>query len=143
MLNIKTLKKIKLPSKSYAGDAGWDVYSQESYLLAPSEAHKFALGFYIIGEVNKVYITHGRSSLAINHGIDVIGDVIDNGYRGEVSVVLQNNSLNHFKIAKGDKIAQILVQYVLDDNILIADGKTHLIPTKVRGIKGYGSTGKT
>lgn len=140
-----TIGGIKFPSKAHEGDAGWDVYSRENKILQPGEHHKFNLGFKILGQKGKVYITQARSSFAINHGINVIGNVIDNGYRGEVSVILQNsNSIGEFEIKENDKIAQILVVPVEDDGVLFVDGviQDEFVNLPSREEKGYGSSGK-
>ena len=145
MLIIRTVKSTPPgfihPIKSYEGDAGWDVRSIEDKILQPGEHYKFKLGFKIIGQPGKVYLTQARSSYAINYGINVIGNVIDNGYRGEVSVILQNsNAIGKFEVKRGDKIAQILIQNVDDDNTLIINGNLIITELSKREEKGYGST---
>lgn len=144
MLRIELIKKdFYVPTKSYIGDAGWDVMSMEDKVLQPGEHYQFKLGFRILGQPGKVYITHGRSSLAIKHGIDVIGDVIDNGYRGEVSVILQNRyGVGETEIKKGDRIAQILIQDVDDDSRLMIDGRDYTRELGFRKDNAYGSSGK-
>jgi len=139
MLKIKPLKEIKSPSKAHSGDAGWDVYSLEDKLLHPNSLYRFKLGFAIIGIPGKVYQVEGKSGLA-EKGLTTIGNVIDNQYRGEVSALLINLSNTDKFIEKGDKIAQILVKNVEDDNILIID--TNPLTLTDRGEKAYGSSGK-
>ena len=51
-----------------------------------------------------------RSGLAHNHGISVLGGVLDAGYREEVKVILVNLGDQPFKINKNDRIAQMIVQ---------------------------------
>lgn len=144
MLRIETIAgKIPfIPTKQHIGDCGWDVYSLEHKILQPGETYKFMLGFKILGERGKYYRTEDRSSMALK-GLKVIGPVIDNGYRGEVSIILHNMlNIGEFEIKKGDKIAQILVELVEDDNVLETNGELQTITLTDRNTSGYGSTGK-
>ncbi len=142
MLKIKTIegKKPFLPTKSYLGDAGWDVRSLEEITLLKGQIHQFKLGFAIEGEIGKVYITEDRSSLALK-GLIVSGKVIDNGYRGEVSVILTNIANACYKINIGDKIAQILIYNINDSNVLEVDGLLTASDLPIRESKAYGSSG--
>lgn len=140
MLNVEPVEGVTdllLPTKKNEGDAGWDVFSREIKTMRPGETYQFKLGFKVIGEPGKVYLVQDRSSLALR-GLSVSGNVIDNGYRGEVSVIMTNNSQHEEWFIKGDKIAQILVLPVDDDGII--NGKK--IELTNRGDQGYGSTGK-
>jgi len=145
MLSIQPMVDgLKLPDKDYEGDAGWNLYSLDKKVLQPGEHFKFKLGFRIIGESGWVYLTQARSSYAINYGINVIGNVIDSGYRGEVSVILQNsNTIGEFEVNIGDKIAQLLVMPVDTGNSLLVHGAlVKQLELKTRADKGYGSSGK-
>lgn len=140
MLEIKPINdSIKFPTKAYQGDAGWDVYSPFDFVLRYNNRIEIPLGFIIIGKPGMVYKIEGKSSLAKFHGIDTIGNVIDNNYRGEVHVILINHGPIDFYVAKGMKIAQLLIQHVSDDNQLIIN-KDPLDITN-RGSNGFGSTG--
>lgn len=143
MLRIESIREgFYLPTKAYKGDAGFDVKSMENKIMQPGEVYKFKLGFRILGEPGKVYITEDRSSLA-SKGFIVVGRIIDNGYRGEVSVILNNTlGCGEIEIKVGDKIAQILVHNVDDDNLLIADDEPIQTLLTERENHGTGSSGK-
>ena len=78
-----------------------------------------------------------KSGLAIKNGIKTMAGVIDSGYRGEIGIVLANLSDQDFKIEKGQKIAQMLIQKVEWAEI---EEVKELSKTK-RGDGGFGSTG--
>jgi len=140
MLVIKPLTEyLKNPTKAYTGDAAWDLYSLEDCTLWTQERRTFRLGFAIIGQPGKVYITAGKSGLALKYGIHTIGNIIDNQYRGEITVTLVNTGGTQFIVHRGDKIAQLLVQNVDDDNILQIYDKE--IEKTDRGENGHGSSG--
>jgi dUTP pyrophosphatase len=63
--------------------------------------------------------------------------VIDAGYRGDVGVLLYNSRLEHYKITKGDRIAQILFQKIEDFDLVEVDN----LDDSQRGVGGFGSSG--
>lgn len=80
-----------------------------------------------------------RSGYAFKSSITTDGGVIDNDYRGEVGVILVNNSDDPFKVAGGMKIAQMVLERYERVEVVEADdlGETG------RGTGGFGSTGGT
>lgn len=80
-----------------------------------------------------------RSGLALRHGVTVLNTpgTIDAGYRGEVGVILANFGDADFSVAKGDRIAQMVVAPVLRVEIAEADA----LDCTDRGTGGFGSTG--
>jgi dUTP pyrophosphatase len=79
-----------------------------------------------------------RSGLAVRHGIDTLAGVIDSDYRGEVRVVLVNHGGEAFRVAPGDRVAQLLVQRVERAVFTTAPS----IEDTDRGTGGFGSTGR-
>ena len=77
-----------------------------------------------------------RSGLASKNGIHVLGGVVDSSYRGDVGVVLINLGQTEYRINKGDKIAQMLIEPVERANIIEEE-----ISETPRGANGWGSTG--
>jgi dUTP pyrophosphatase len=80
-----------------------------------------------------------RSGLALRHGITVLNSpgTIDSDYRGELQVLLANLGQEPFAIARGERIAQLVVQRVEQARLIeVAD----IAPTS-RGAGGFGSTG--
>ena len=79
-----------------------------------------------------------RSGLAIRHGIAVYGGVIDEDYRGEVSVILGNGGRAPFRIQHGNRIGQLLIIKHLPCYV-------HVVPDlseTERGEGAFGSTGR-
>ena len=79
-----------------------------------------------------------RSGLAVRHGIDTLAGVIDSDYRGELEVVLVNHGDEPFRIAPGDRVAQLLVQRVERVRFTAAEQ----VQGTARGSGGFGSTGR-
>jgi len=82
-----------------------------------------------------------RSGLAARHGITVLNapGTIDSDYRGEIKVLLINLGLQPVQIAKGDRIAQLIVAPVVQAILALADS----LPDTDRGAGGFGHTGLT
>lgn len=80
-----------------------------------------------------------RSGLALKHGISLVNapGTIDSDYRGPVGVILINLGQAPFKVAHGDRIAQIVVAPAPQAHFLGAEQ----IGTTARGAGGFGSTG--
>lgn len=80
-----------------------------------------------------------RSGLAIKHGVTVLNSpgTIDADYRGEVAVILINLGADPFVVARGERIAQMIVAPVA--RVKLRESKK-LSATK-RGAGGFGSTG--
>jgi dUTP pyrophosphatase len=125
-----------IPSYVHDGDAGFDLRSLEDHTLMPGKRHVFKTGICMEIPQGHFGSIRGRSGLAANHGIDVLGGVIDSGYRGDVGVVLINLGEKEHSINKGDKIAQMVIKPV--ERVNIEEG---VISDTLRGEGGFGSTG--
>jgi len=127
-----------LPEYANPGDAGMDIFSNEDYVLKPNERHMFKTGIAVSIPQGYVSLIWDKSSLAGNYGIKTMAGVIDSGYRGEYFIVLLNTSEKDYKINKGDKIAQMLIQQVESAQIEeVSD-----MDDTIRGDGALGSTGK-
>jgi dUTP pyrophosphatase len=81
-----------------------------------------------------------RSGLALHHGVTVANapGTVDADYRGEVRVVLVNLGREAVTIARGDRIAQLVVAPVTQADF-VADNR---LSATGRGAGGFGSTGR-
>ena len=77
-----------------------------------------------------------RSGLSTRSNIKVGAGWIDSDYRGQVSVELKNLGSTEHKVAKGDRIAQLIILPVVLVDLQVTD---ELSATE-RGAAGFGST---
>ena len=128
-----------VPYKAHKEDAGMDLFSIEDKTLKPMERKLIHTGIKIELPKNTEAQIRPRSGLALKHGITVLNTpgTIDEGYRGEIGIILINLSKEEFKIEKGMKGAQMVIQPTLNLNI---EEVCELTETS-RGIGGFGSTG--
>jgi dUTP pyrophosphatase len=132
--------ELPVPSYAHPGDAGADLSARVDVVLEPGERALVPTGVALALPDGWVGLVHPRSGLAARSGVTVLNapGTIDAGYRGEVAVVLVNTDRTRaVSIARGDRIAQLVVQRVATAQF---DVVTEL-PPAVRGDGGFGSTG--
>ncbi|MFZ4699657.1 MAG: dUTP diphosphatase [Candidatus Methylumidiphilus sp.] len=129
----------KLPSFAHKSDAGMDLVACEEITLLPSESALVRTGLAIELPPCTEAQVRPKSGLALKHQVTVLNTpgTIDEGYRGEIGVILINHGRNEFKVERGMKVAQLVVKPVLSVQI---EEMTTLTDTE-RGTGGFGSSG--
>jgi len=131
---------VPLPSYAQPGDAGADLVAAEDVDLAPGERAVVGTGIAIALPAGYAAFVHPRSGLAAKHGVMVVNapGTIDEGYRGEIKVLLLNaDRLRPVSFRRGDRIAQLVVQRV--ERAMFRE--VTALPGSARGEDGFGSTG--
>jgi dUTP pyrophosphatase len=131
-----------LPAPSYAhpGDAGADLLAAVPVSLLPGQRAAVRTGVAIALPPGYAAFVHPRSGLAVRHGLTLVNapGTVDSGYRGEIQVVVLNTDREHtLTLARGDRIAQLVVQRVEQAEFVVTDE----LPATPRGSGGFGSTG--
>ena len=128
-----------LPDRAHSSDAGLDLYSAVDVTIPPGETRLVGTGLALELPPGTEGQIRPRSGLALKHGVTVLNSpgTIDEGYRGELGVILINHGRATFEIRHGMKIAQLVVQSRLALDVVEA---TQLSDTD-RGSGGFGSTG--
>ena len=138
MLFTKTHELAQLPVKNHSDDTGWDLFSVESVIIPAKDRKVVPVGLKLAYLEPGYWIkVSSRSGLSFKHGITAHPGVIDNGYRGDLGVLLYNNSNTDYHVNVGDRVAQL----VLNFNISIHADWGEVQETD-RGEKGFGSSGK-
>lgn len=137
-LPVKRLNtEAKMPTRAHPGDAGLDFYCLEDVALTPHEPARAKTGIAMAIPFGFVGLICDRSSMGAK-GIRVLGGVVDAGYRGEVQVLLINLTNQTHRLAKGDKVAQMLILPVSG----IMPRETEQLDDTSRADGGFGSTGR-
>ena len=133
-----------LPKYSNHGDAGMDIRSNEDTSIAGFAWGVVSTGLYVVIPFGYEGQVRSRSGLAAKNGIAVLNSpgTIDSGYRGELKVILKNNSRWAFEIKTGDRIAQLVIKPVVTTEIVDIRKEEHILESETinRG-GGLGSTG--
>lgn len=128
-----------LPAYARPGDAGMDVCACEAATLRPGERKLIRTGLVMELPQGTEAQMRPRSGLALKQGITLLNTpgTIDEGYRGEVGVILINLGHEPFDVQPGMRIAQMVIAPVLSVDVaeVTEVSDTH------RGAGGFGSTG--
>lgn len=130
---------LPLPAYATEGAAGMDVVSAENVTIEPSARHPVATGLAMAIPQGYEIQVRPRSGLAFKHGITVPNTpgTIDSDYRGELKVLLINHGPKAFTIARGDRVAQLVLAPVVQAAWDVVDE----LDATARGDGGFGSTG--
>jgi dUTP pyrophosphatase len=134
---------LELPAYETALAAGLDlraaVPSDEPVTIYPGERKLIPTGLAIALPPGYEAQVRPRSGLAIKHGITCLNSpgTIDADYRGELKIILINHGAEAFTIARGERIAQMIVAPVTRLEWAAVD----VLPDSKRGSGGFGSTG--
>ncbi|MEH7223013.1 dUTP diphosphatase [Bacillus sp. JJ1566] len=140
--NLKVMllnKDARLPLQANPGDAGLDLFSAEEKIIKPGEAGLIKTGIKIELPPGTEAQVRPRSGLALKHSVTVLNSpgTIDEGYRGEIAVILINHGKNDFVVEKQMRIAQMVIAEVAQVNLLQVEEVT----SSERGEGGFGSSG--
>ncbi|KAJ8613740.1 hypothetical protein MRB53_036882 [Persea americana] len=142
MLQIKRLTpNARLPTRGSALAAGYDIYASEEAVIPAHGRGLVATGIAMAVPVGTYGRVAPRSGLAVKHGISTGAGVIDADYRGEVKVVLFNHSDAPFSVAVGDRVAQLVLEVIVNPEVCDVEAAGVELGETVRGAGGFGSTG--
>lgn len=132
----------KLLHYNYLSDSGFDLMSTIDYEIPSFGRALIPTGIsFELPEDYEIQV-RPKSGLAINHGLTVLNTpgTIDEGYTGEVKVIVFNTNKEPFKITKGMKIAQCVVSRCITGRWVTLN-RVEEIKEGERGDNGFGSTG--
>ena len=127
----------KLPTKAHITDAGYDLSSIENTVIHPFTHSLVDTGIGICVPIGTYGRIAPRSGISMKD-IIVNAGVIDPGYTNSVKVLLYNLSKVPFKIEKGDRIAQLILEKV---ELLATVIEVSELNITDRGLQGFGSSG--
>jgi dUTP pyrophosphatase len=138
-----TNEEVKDPEYAYITDSGFDLYSTEEININRFGRTLISTGLHIDIPQHYELQIRSKSGLAINEGLMVLNSpgTVDQGYTGEIKVIVFNTNDNPVTIKKGQKIAQAVFAPVVCGR-WIQFNKVEKIEDKDRSINGFGSTGK-
>lgn len=130
---------LPLPVYAKPGDAGLDLRASETARIAPGERRLVPTGLAVAIPEGHAGFVLPRSGLAMQKGVTVLNSpgLIDSGYRGELKVLLINHGAEAVAIERGERIAQLVIQPVVDARLV----EVEQLPDSARGEGGFGSTG--
>lgn len=132
-------------TKAKEGDSGYDLHCTDSFVISPNARLLVPTGVHVALPEGFEAQVRPRSGLANKYGITVGNSpgTIDEGYRGEIKVILVNHGNRAITFEKGDRIAQLVIAKVAPvytDSISMEEFIK--LPNTDRKDGGFGSTGK-
>ena len=117
-----------------------DLFSVEDAEIGPADSRMVRTGIAVEVPPHSEAQIRPRSGLALKHKVTVLNTpgTIDEGYRGEVGVILINHGQTAFEVKKGMRVAQMVIKPVLTVDVEEADE----LSDTPRGSGGFGSTGE-
>ena len=143
ILRLPHGKNLPLPAYQSAGAAGLDLMAALApgvvLRLAPGERAVVPTGISLSLPAGYEGQVRPRSGLAIKHGVTVLNSpgTLDADYRGEIGVILINLGAEPFEIARGARIAQLVIAPVAQVSLT----EVPTLDGTVRGTGGFGSSG--
>jgi len=130
------------PQYHYGSDSGFDLRANEKVVLEPFGRALVPTGLHINVPARCEVQVRPKSGLAIKKGLTVLNTpgTVDEGYTGEIKVILINLSQETQTIEFGDKIAQAVICPVVQGRDVILK-RVKEIKEKDRNENGFGSTG--
>ena len=149
MKHVKIKLKLKkgcedlgVPRYATSGSSGMDLCADVDgeMTLMPGEIRLISAGIYVSIPDGYEAQVRPRSGLALKHGISLVNapGTIDSDYRGLVSIIMINNGRDPFRIKRGDRIAQMVIQEVIRAEVELKEG----LDETVRSSGGFGHTGR-
>lgn len=138
-MNVRLDDGARMPTRSFEGDAGFDLYIKDHARIRPGEFVDVPCGVYVEMPHNVWGMLVGRSSTLRKRGLLVNTGIIDQGYRGELFAGVKNLGDQEVLLCPGERVAQL---------IPLPLQAAYLQPVRVRelqksdrGEAGFGSTG--
>lgn len=132
------------PTRASSSAAGYDLCSAYDYDIAAGERQLVLTDLSLELPRGCYGRVASRSGLALKHRVDVAAGIIDRDYRGNVGIVLVNNrrptdnGSSSFRVTAGDRVAQLLLERIIDDVTFVA---VERLDETTRADSGFGSTG--
>lgn len=129
-----------VPTQAYTGDAGFDLVACERVELEPGGRSVVGTGIAVALPPGHAGFVVPRSGLAARHGLGKVNapGLIDEGYRGEIKVILHNTDRAvPFVVEPGMRIAQLVIVEIPRVELVEVDE----LPASERGDGGLGSSG--
>ena len=136
-LKIKLLTtNATIPTRGSSKAAGLDLYSAESVNIPPKNRMLIKTDLQIKLPEGHYGRIAPKSGLTIKNNIDIGAGVVDEDFRGNLSIAIINNSLETFHIKIGMPVAQLICEKISNPQIKIVDN----LDTTARGSKGFNTT---
>ena len=133
-----------MPTRAHPFDAGADLRSTDIHSIPPNSMRMVDTGVAVKIPTGYVGLVFSRSSMGkVSVTLANSVGVIDESYRGNIKVMVQNNHQDkYYDIARLDRICQLVIVPIVIPEILLHTGSVEYWNDSARGEQGFGSSGK-
>jgi dUTP pyrophosphatase len=130
------------PKYVYPSDSGFDLHASEEVIIGPLGRALVPTGLKVSFEEGYEIQVRPKSGLAIKQGLTVLNTpgTVDQGYTGEIQVIVFNTNNTTVTIPKGMKVGQGVLCPVVQGKYVVFE-QVGNVEEKDRGNNGFGSTG--
>ena len=130
------------PKYAYPSDSGFDLHSTQDLTIGPFGRILVPTGIKVSFQEGYEIQVRPKSGLAIKQGLTVLNTpgTVDQGYTGEIQVIVFNTNNYTVMIPKGMKVAQAVLCPVINGKYVRFE-QVDTLDEKDRGDNGFGSTG--
>ena len=130
------------PKYAYPSDSGFDLHSTQDLTIGPFGRILVPTGIKVSFQEGYEIQVRPKSGLAIKQGLTVLNTpgTVDQGYTGEIQVIVFNTNNYTVMIPKGMKVAQAVLCPVINGKYVKFE-QVDTLDEKDRGDNGFGSTG--
>lgn len=139
-IKVKRLElNAKIPRRFTTGAAGFDLFATEYLTIHPGAYAEVKLGIAI--DIPKGYYgkISSRSGLAFRYKVFAFDGTIDSDYKGEITVLLNNDGKEDYRVKPGERIAQLILLRYLPEAEMVEASELSM---SERYTAGFGSTGR-
>lgn len=136
-MKIKLFKDIKLPEKKRVSDAGWDIYLPEDITFKRNSVTVVDLGFGVKLPTGYAGLFAMRSSVC-KTGMTIQMPLIDEGYLGELHLLIYNGTDTDYEYKKNDRVCSLFIFPVFNESLEVVSD----LGTSDRNENRSGSSGK-
>ena len=135
-------KDAVFPKYVYLSDSGFDLHSTQDLEIKPFGRILVPTGIKVSFEKGYELQIRPKSGLAIKQGLTVLNTpgTVDQGYTGEIQVIVFNTNNHSVMISKGMKVGQAVLCPVINGEY-VRFQQVDQLDEKDRGDNGFGSTG--
>lgn len=164
-MKVRKIREVKTPTRGTKLSAGIDfyvpefnssflwsldsknintiIYDKECIRVHPSERVLIPTGIQVNVPKNHVLIAFNKSGVSSKKGLDVLANVVDEDYQGELHISLVNTGSETVKVYENEKILQFILLPVNYASIDLVNSERELYSKKTaRSSGGFGSTDK-
>ena len=136
-LNYEKLSdRVKAPKRATPGSIGLDLFTPTDMFIPAKEQVLIHTDLILVPTQGNYIRIASKSSLALKYGLTVEGGVVDPDYRGNVRVLLRNNSDEAHILEQGEAIAQVIMEKAAMPEVV----EMKIAKDTQRGTSGFGST---